>query len=290
MRKPVVIALVAAIVLLLGAAGALYQKYRQTTVEFAAMKAEEETTRARYSAAINSIAAIQDSLNAIVLGDAAVGLTIEQQQAEHRLSESQGDEILGRIAVLKAGLERTKSRIEQLDSALKKSGIKIAGLERMISGLKRTVAEKEQSVMQLTARVDELQTAVAGLTVEVEQGHQQIQAQATTIEEKRRELGTIYYLIGTKKDLTTAGAVVAKGGVLGMGKTLQPSGQVNEGLFTALDTDQQTTVRIPAAKAQVLSAQPVSSYVLETVGDQTELRIVDPSAFRKVKHLVIMTT
>lgn len=82
---------------------------------------------------------------------------------------------------------------------------------------------------------------------------------------------------------------IAKGGVLGIGKTVQPSGRFNETLFTAMDTDQETVIRAPSAKVKILSPQPVSSYELRVEGNQTEIHILDPKEFRKVKHLVIMT-
>jgi hypothetical protein len=152
------------------------------------------------------------------------------------------------------------------------------------------VGEKEAQVAALTTRVDSLETAVTGLVAEVQQGQETISNQAQAIEDKRRELGTVFVAIGTKKELTTNGVVVAEGGLLGIGKTLKPSPNVNENLFQAIDTDAQTTVRIPAAKAQVISAQPLSSYQLAPAGEGLELRILDPREFRKVKHLVILTT
>src|SRR5439155_195147 len=80
-----------------------------------------------------------------------------------------------------------------------------------------------------------------------------------------------------------SGVVVAEGGVLGVGKTLKPSGQFDESKFTALNTDQETVIAIPAHNAQILSPQPVSSYTLHIIGkDQMELRITNPSEFRKV--------
>jgi peptidoglycan hydrolase CwlO-like protein len=276
MRKSVGFALAAVCVLLLGITAQVYSKYRQTSAEYAQMKTDEENTRIRYGQAINEIASIQDSLNTIVLGEEAARLIPSQLQSELRLSETRGDEALARIAVIKAGIERTKGRIQELDTNLKKNGVKIAGLEKMITRLRKNVAEKEEQVAQLTTQVQALETQVTGLTADVE--------------DKRRELGTIFYAMGTKKDLTTSGVVVAKGGVLGIGKTLEPSGQINETVFTPLDTDQQTVILIPSDKAQVVSAQPVSSYVLTPLGeDQMELRIVDPVEFRKVKHLVIVT-
>jgi uncharacterized coiled-coil protein SlyX len=267
----------------------LWQTYRKTAESLTSMKTQDESMEARYGEAINQIASIQDSLNAIDLGDQSVHLTSTQLDAERQLSNNKGDEAMARIADLKASIERTRARIHQLENSLHVSGIKVAGLEKMIAGLKSNVAEKETQITQLTARVDSLQTQVAGLSTEVEVSNDKITAQAQNIEDKRRELGTVYCAIGSKKDLTTAGLVVAKGGVLGIGKTLEPSGVVNDSAFTSIDTDQQTVIQIPAAKAQVLSAQPVASYQLQLVDGKMELHITDPKEFRKIKHLVIMT-
>jgi uncharacterized small protein (DUF1192 family) len=197
--------------------------------------------------------------------------------------------VLDRIAELKAGLERTKVRIVQLDAHLKKNGVHIAGLEHMIVNLKRSVKEKEMAVAELEGRVDSLQTQVTGLAATVQQKDDNIAAQAQTIEDKRRELGTVLYVIGSKKDLTKSGVVTAKGGVLGMGKTLEATGKADDNLFTAIDTDMETTVHIPAEKVQIVSNQPASSYELTKVGKEMELHIIDPKEFRTVKHLVIVT-
>ncbi len=76
-----------------------------------------------------------------------------------------------------------------------------------------------------------------------------------------------------------------------MGKTLVLSGHFNDSEFQSIDTDQETTVRIPAPskKIEILSPQPPTSYVLRDLGNETEIQIVNPTEFRKVKHLVIMT-
>lgn len=277
MRRSIVVVLVAVSLVLAGSTAVLFAKYRQSESDYAQVKMEEESTRLHYGEAITEIATIQDSLNTIVLGEEAARLIPTQLQAELQLSPSRGDEAMERIALLKAGVARTKARIEELDSNLRRSGVKIAGLEKMIAGLRRKVAQKEQMVAQLTTQVDTLETRVSGL--------------AFLVQEKQRELGTIYYAMGTKKDLMTSGVVVAKGGILGIGKTLEPSGHVDESAFTPLDTDQEDIIRIPASRVEVLSAQPVSSYAIEPVEDNlVELRILHPEEFRKIKHLVILTT
>ena len=276
MRRSNLFAVIAILVLSLGAVALMYGKVRKTETAYAQIQSDEENTRLRYGKAINEIATIQDSLNAIVLGEHEAQLIPSDLQSEMRLSETHGDEALARIAVLKAGIQRTKERIEELDRTLKRNGVQIAGLEKMLVSLRRNVAQKEAEIARLTFTVDTLETRVTGLTADVE--------------DKRRELGTIYYTMGTKKALTESGVIVATGGVLGVGKTIEPSKQIDESVFVPMDTDQQTVISIPAKKAQIVSAQPVASYVLESTGEnQMELRIIDPKEFRKVKHLVIVT-
>jgi predicted nucleic acid-binding Zn-ribbon protein len=289
MRRTVLYALVAAIVLLLGATAVLFTRYQTATADYQNMKAAEETAQARYSETINAIAEIQDSLNAISLGDTTVRMLSRELESEQRLTGPDGREALDRIAALRAVVRRSKERIRQLESSLKSNGNRIVGLEKMVANLKRSVAEKEDFVAQLSGRVDSLQTQVAGLVAEVQQNQDTLRVRAQALEEKRRELATVYYVVGTKKHLTASGVVVARGGVLGLGTTLQPSGRMSEGASTPLDTDRETVIPIPSAKARVLSAQPPSSYELKLVGNRMELHILDPREFRTVKQLVILT-
>jgi len=297
MRKPILIVLSVLVVAFLISSGVLYQKLQQRNAAYASLQADEQVARDRYSSAINEIASIQDSLNTIVLGEEGAAALKTQLDAETSLSQDRGDAARARIAEIKAGIERARDRIATLESQLKESGVKVAGLEKMIKTLRATVAEKETMIVALNQRVDELQTEVAGLHGKVAEREQTIQAREATIqtqvariEESRRAMGTIYYTIGTKDELKDSGTIVATGGILGLGKTLRPSGSIDPALFTPMDTDQETTILIPADEVKVISDQPTASYTLELVGEQMELRITDPQAFRSVKHLIILTS
>jgi uncharacterized coiled-coil protein SlyX len=297
MRRYIWIPLLVLAVVLTGVAVKLDQNLEQSRTQYAALRADEIATRERYGQAIGEIAAIQDSLEAIVVGDDGTRKLTEQLDAERSLSRERSDETMDRIAVIRAGVERAKARILDLESRLQENDVKMAGLEKLIQNLRAAVVEKELVIVQLTARVEELQTQVAGLATKVQDREQTIEAQAATIEtqvaameDRRRELSTVYYTIGTKKGLKEAGLVVSKGGVLGVGRTLTLSGEFNVTRFTALDTDQLTVIHIAAKEARVLSDQPVTSYALVPVGTELDLRILDPQAFRTVKHVVIMTS
>jgi chromosome segregation ATPase len=289
MRKPVLFALIAVAVVLAIVAAVLFVRYRKVSTEYTNMRLAEETARVGYSEAFNAITEIQDSLNAIAVGDSTVQMLSTGAQSELKVTEAVRRQALDRVNVLNASLKRNKEKIRKLEVSLRKSGVKVASLEKMIVTLKQTMIEKEALVARLTGQVDSLQVSVTGLTTEVKRGQETIQAREQTIEEKRRELATIYYVVGSKKELTLRGFIVAKGGVLGMGKTVEATGRYNDSYFTSMDTDQESIVPTSAAKVQVVTSQSPASYELKAVGGLMELHILDAKEFRKVKHLVIMT-
>ena len=284
MRRFVVVIVVA---LLATGAGLLGVKFWQS---YSSLKSSEETARNRYTATIDALAEIQDSLDTIALGDSTVRMLSQSLETEQNLTKPVNGAALDRIAELRGSILRSKEKIRRLEDDLQRKGIKVAGLQKLIANLRRTVSEKEGLIAQLTGAVDSLQTQVTGLAAEVQQAQEGIRAREQTIEERRSELATVYYIVGGKKALAASGAVVAKGGFLGLGKTLQPSGHIDDSALTALDTDQETVIQMPGTRARVLSAQPTSSYELRVVDGRMELHISDPRQFRKVRQLIILTT
>lgn len=288
MRKPLTAALVVAVLALAGATGVLYYRWQQSKVAFADVKAAEQTASARYAETIEAIAEIQDSLNAISLGS-SVSMESGGLATERSLDGPNAHQALDRISLLRASIQRNKERIQTLEADLAKSGTQVKGLSRLIANLKSDVTAKEQVIAQLSGRVDSLQTQVAGLETTVQQTQEVVAQREQTIEDKRRELATVYYAVGTRKLLADNGVIAARGGVLGLGKTLAPTGLVKDGLFRPIDTDQETVVQIDAPRVQVVSAQAPTSYELRVVNGKTELHILNPQEFRKVKQLIIVT-
>jgi len=293
MRGPARIVIAVAMVTLIGATAVLFVKYRQASTNYLDMRAAEETARTQYAEAFNAIGEIQDSLSSIGADEKAVALRSQSLQTERRLSEPSRAEVLESIALMNASIQRTKERITDLENSLHTSGVKVKGLEKMVARLKKSVTEREEQVALLTGQVNELQTQVAGLETTVKQDQDTILAKNQAIDEKQRELGTVYYVVGDKKTLKDNGLIESKGGVLGLGKTVQLTGNFNGQVFTPLNTDQDLVIHTAAAKVtevKVLSPQPPSSYELRPEGDgSVALHIIDPVEFRKIKHVIIMT-
>jgi hypothetical protein len=284
MKKPVQIALILGIVALAGVSTALFVQNQKTSEQLATTQLSEAEVQDRYGKTIEAIAEIQDSLNALALEETGASLSPGSTERSNREAS------LDRIATLRASIAQSKERIRSLEAQLKDNGVKVAGLGRLIGNLKKSVSDKEQQIALLETQVDDLNTQVTGLTVAVAQKDDTLQTRVAQLEEKRRELATIYYVIGTQDELKDSGVIRSSGGVLGIGKTVVPTAAPDLHVFSAIDTDETNVIRTPSAKAKVVSAQPVGSYEMRLVNGQMEVHILDPDEFRKVKQVVILTS
>jgi len=291
MKKPVQILLIAAVVLLGGATALLFTQNQKANQQLAGSKLSEQEISDRYGRTIEAIAEIQDSLNAIAVGPEGTPVFGgSKAEAERNMGGPNSQQALDRIAVLRSSIAQNKERIRALEANIKKSGVKINGLQGLIANLKKSVGEKEEQVALLSAQVDSLHTQVNGLNETVAAREDTLRTRDQQVEEKRREVATVYYAVGSKKDLEKAGVIKSSGGVLGLGKTVLPTGVQNQTAFIPLDTDQQNIIVTSAPKARVVSAQPASSYQLLLVDGHMELHILSPAEFRKVKQVVILTS
>lgn len=275
MRRILQFGAVLVLLALATATWSLYSLYRTSESTIATTQAQERATGDQYAQALNAIAEIQDSLATILPpGEKLPGAT-PGYSAEREMGGANPHEILDRIAVLRAGLQRGRERIAKLEADLHHSGVRLASLQRIIGGLRESVKEKEAELTALGTQLAEVRDTLAV--------HDQM------LVDRQRELATVFMVEGPKRELLKSGVLEARGGVLGMGKTLRPAADIPEPLFTTLDTDQQSVVRFDAKKVQVVSAQPRSSYQLLLVDGRMELHILDPASFRKVRQLVVVT-
>ena len=288
MKKQLQIVLIAAVVLLAGASGYLFVQNQKANEQLAGSRMSEQEVQDKYGRTIEAIAEIQDSLNAIA--PEGSGVFAGKSAAERNAAGPNREEALDRIAALRTSIADNKERIHKLETDLKKSGVKVNGLEKLIANLKKSVAEKEDQVAMLTQQVNDLHTQVDGLNQTVAAKDDTIHVKTQQVEEKRREVATVYYVIGSKKELADAGVIKTSGGVLGLGKTVQPVGAPSVGHFTPLDTDYETVIMTGVPKVRVISAQPPSSYELRAVDGHMELHIVDAESFRKVKQVVLLAS
>ena len=191
---------------------------------------------------------------------------------------------------MRASIARSKERINQLEASLHTSGIKIAGLEKMVKNLKSSVSDKEAMVAALSTQVDSLTTQVNTLATTVQETHDTLTVRDQTIEDRRRELATVYVAVGTKKQLKEQGVLTRQGRrASASARRSSPRAPFATTSWRSTPTSRPWCRSTPK-KAQVVTPQPPSSYELRKLADgKFELHILDPKEFRKVRSLVIVT-
>ena len=202
------------------AAGLAYfaVQHQRLNDRYAETQQAENAVREQFGAALQSIAEIQDSLNVIL--PAEEKLTRMSRNAEMgSVTQTQKEQMLGTIDDLKQSVGDTRDKIEDLEKSLAKNKTETAGLRRVVDNLKKSVTEREETIQRLTGDIASLTATVAGLQTDVQRGQETIAEQQGVIETKTKELGTVYYVIGTKDRLKKQGIITEEGGFIGFGET-----------------------------------------------------------------------
>jgi uncharacterized coiled-coil protein SlyX len=287
-RRIVLVAIVLVAIGLLVTLLSERRKHGTTRRLYASTQAAEDSLRLSYQSAVDAIVEIQDSLTAIMPSEAQVMHLTQGLETGGTVNRARRDQVMQRISDLHASIYSSKQMIRRLEERLKDREGKIAGLERLIENLKRMVAHREEMIAALSSRVDSLRTRVGALESDVAEGYRRIEEQTQVIEERDRELSTVYYVVSSHENLKRLGVVRDEGGVLGLGRTTRLSGEMDPSVFTPFDTDALTTLKIAGRKPVVLSGQDRTSFELVPLSEEwTELRITNPAEFRKVRYLVV---
>ena len=147
----------------------------------------------------------------------------------------------------------------------------------MITALQAELAQRDAQIKELDASIASLNSKLDALSNENKDQQDQLNAQD-------QALNTVFYTIGTKKELKAKG--ILEGGILKV-KTLQ--GVVNDADFTKADLRNVPSIPLNVKKATLMTSHPEGSYTFVKEGKViTELSITNPEEFWSVsKYLVI---
>lgn len=147
-----------------------------------------------------------------------------------------------------------------------------------IEEYKVEIAAKDQQIAELGTNLDQTKTALAKESAENAANKETVAAQTI-------ELNTVYYIVGTSKELKNLG--LTESGGLFSSRKLTTSGFSTEA-FTQVDKRTFTEIVIDDKSIKVLSSHPEESYTMEKIDKTTKLTIIDSEKFwSNSKFLVI---
>jgi DNA repair exonuclease SbcCD ATPase subunit len=186
-------------------------------------------------------------------------------------------------------MAENKEKLEALRNKIKKGDKKMAELEKTIANLQLLIDEKDQEIANLKSQLERLNIELENLSASYDKLALENASNKETIAKQAEELNTVYYTIGTFKELVD-NKVLDKGGAFSVKAGAKLSADVNINYFTKADLRTLSEIKIGAKKVTLKTSHPQDSYKLETVNGKVEkLTITDGQKFWKnSKYCVIM--
>ena len=210
---------------------------------------------------------------------------------ESQLAASPSD----RALVLKKVQDLT-ARLKTSESRLAASQRRVKALTGTSDSLRTVLADFQTTIDGLQAMVEGQKTSIANLEAELNS----TKAQVTTLTQENVTLqdtvsalttreNTVYYVVGTKKDLIDRGIIREVGGTRFLiftrtGETLKPAEHLDPSAFTAIDRRQVAEIPMPRADKQyrLVSGQNLSFANLPAEANgkiRGSLQITNPENF-----------
>ena len=251
-------------------------------------KAEEDSIKiAELTTNYQEAASFNDSLM-LLMADIYNGLdSINMQEGMlYNMGTGEHDrraEIRNNLSAIKQRLAKNQALLAQMEKKMKDSGNQNSVLNKTIEQLKARLQSQEEHIAMLEGKLSAANDSIGKLNKQVEATEMQVQVQTeakeaafNALEETEDQMNTVYYAMGTNKELKENGLLEKK--FLGQTKVLK--GDVNLQYFTKADKRKLTTIPTGAKKIKIWTNMPSGSYQEVKNEDNTiTLQITNPTEF-----------
>lgn len=228
---------------------------------------------------------IEENLNTVTSKYSSVE-TLKNTSGE--INQDRRSRIQSQIQDINEILNQNREKIASLSAQLKKSQANNQNLTAFIEKLQARIAEQEEEIQLLTTELQKKNITISSLNKNLDELSRQNREKDEHIIKVEDEKNTVYYIIGTKKELINLGIVNSNGGFLGIGKRTSVASDSDLASYTKIDARRVKNIALPGKKIQVLTSHPSTSYELDGA-KPTQLTIKDAHAFwAKSKFLVIL--
>ncbi|MCH5241601.1 MAG: hypothetical protein J1F67_04150 [Muribaculaceae bacterium] len=275
--KKTVLALSSVTLLILGACNNAYKE----KAEQDSLKIVELQTNYQEASTFN------DSLM-LLMADIYNGLDSINMQEGLLYNTSNGEtdrraEVRRNLSAIKERLANNHALLAQMEKRMKDSGNQNAILTKTIDQMKQRLEQQESRLVFLENQLSVANDSIANLNEQVAATEQQVQIQTeakdaafNAYQQADSELNTVYYAMGTNKELKENGLLEKK--FLGQTKVLK--GDVNNSYFTKADKRTLTSIPTGAKKIKIWTNMPEGSYEEVKNADNTiTLKITNPKEF-----------
>lgn len=234
---------------------------------------------------------IQSNLDSIAVKEGLINkLTLagENKKPPH-------EQVNEQINLIYDMLLQNRLKLNQMAGNAKRLSGKNKDLELIIQRLNNQMEEKIVEIELLRGQLEQMRYQISGLSVKADSLNIVAESRRETIEEqkaelasKEKELNTVFYAIGTEKELIENNVISKEGGFIGLGKTQKVSSELNTKYFETIDKYQKRVFVIGAKKVKLITSHPKDSYTIHGYKMVDSITVDNPDTFwQQSKYLVI---
>lgn len=218
---------------------------------------------------------------------------VTQKDANGEVSLTTREQIKNDMTLVAETLQKNKERLDKLQQQLKQSKNQSASLQKTIERLQAEITEKtelitslQESLAKRDVRIAELDDAVNNLTGQVENLATENQQQKEVLQSQDEALNTVYYALGTNKELKEQ-KIVEGGGLFSSKKVMESD--FNKDYFTTADMRKLREIPFDSKKAKFLTKHPEGSYELQKDNEgYLTLVITNPENFWSLSRYLVV--
>jgi chromosome segregation ATPase len=189
-----------------------------------------------------------------------------------------------RIHYLDSLMNKNDERIRQLSSLVSYLNSELDKKDSIIKVLRADVKNKNYDIKTLNEKISSINEDMEQLTDSLTSVNEKSTDMENVIKKQEEELYAVYYIIGTKKELTSKGVLT--------GGNLFKKSKVNASAISAAtkaDSRNITTIEISGEKPSVLTDIPSNCYRITKISNKLhKLEILDKKQFWSVSKLLII--
>lgn len=202
------------------------------------------------------------------------------------LTQEQKERINEDILEIYKLIKRYKWKINKMKKEFKAMNIRIDEMNRMISSLNKRIKEKDEEIETLKLKLSGMNILVDSLFKNIDSLYLDNEVKKNEIAVKTTKLNSVYYVVGSKKELVEKN-IIDKKGLLGKNISLQ--NDFNKEYFTLIDASVAAGIPIFAKKATVITNHPSSSFSLNTFEGQVDsLKISNKDDFWSITRYCVI--
>lgn len=255
------------------------QKLKDLSVQDSLLLQQVKAKDSSISAYIGTMNAIQDNLDSLKQRERIIAV---------KPSEHYGSNVIGDIRSIDNLIIKDDREIMQLQASIKKMKDKDGNLEKMLAHLHSEVAERDSNIVYLQKTLSQTNESMKTVVQQFNDSMISMDFERAENGSLHAQVNTVYYAIGTMKELKQKGVIDKEGGIAGIGCTPRLKQHFNAKYFTRADMTKLTEIPLYGKFAKVITDQPDNSFKVKATAKVDSLEITDPDSFwNGSKYLVV---